>query len=332
MRQTNSSARINAGFTLVELMIGMLLGLLLIGGVVALFLQSSESFRVDENVARMQDQARFALDELARDAQMAGFIAEPVSSAAVTLDPSLAVANGCGPAGEDDWIIRLTDAGTGEDNMLTGLDNATGAEAAGAHECIDSAEFEEGSDVIAIKRMATRLLLPADLQAGRTYVQSNGTVGLLFKEPAVAPLVGVSSMREYRPRIYYIRNYGLVEGDGIPTLCRKQLGSGDPAPVETDCIAQGIEDLQIEYGLDLDGDGAANQYLAGPTLAEIQNIVSVHITLLARTLTADRGYTDARTYQVGNAPAYSPNDNFHRRIYSVTVAVHNLRNLRRLGA
>jgi hypothetical protein len=321
----------NAGFTLVELMIGMLLGLLLIGGVVALFLQSSESFRTDENVARMQDQARYAMDELGRDIEMAGFIAEPLSPTALTFDASLAVEDGCGPAGEDDWLVRLIDAGTGDNTTLTGVDNATGAAAAGAYACIDSGEVDAGSDVIAVKRMAARLVPPADVQPGRVYIQSNGTLGQLYKEPAATPLAGISAIREYRPRIYYIRNYGAVEGDGIPTLCRKALGSGSPAPIETDCIAQGIEDLQIEYGLDLDGDGAANQYLADPTLAEVQNVVSVHITLLARTLTADRRYTDSRTYQVGNAPDYSPNDNFHRRIYSVTVTVHNLRNLRRLS-
>jgi type II secretory pathway pseudopilin PulG len=331
MRQTNSSAGINAGFTLVELMIGMLLGLLLIGGVVALFLQSSESFRTDENVARMQDQARYAMDELGRDIEMAGFIAEPLSPTALTFDANLAVADGCGPVGEDDWLVRLTDAGTGENTTLTGVDNATGPSARAAYACLEPGELDGGSDVIAVKRMAARLVPPGDVQPGRVYIQSNGTVGQLYKEPAATPLAGISSIREYRPRIYYIRNYGAVEGDGIPTLCRKALGSGDPSPIETDCIAQGIENLQIEYGLDLDGDGAANQYLADPTLAEVQNVVSVHITLLARTLTADRRYTDSRTYQVGNAPAYSPNDNFHRRIYSVTVTVHNLRNLRRLS-
>jgi prepilin-type N-terminal cleavage/methylation domain-containing protein len=330
MRHLSRPSRQHGGFTLVELMIGMTLGLVLIGGVVGLFLQSSQSFRVDENVARMQDQARFAMDQLTRDLRMAGFVAEPLSAAAVTLDASLAIADGCGPAGEDDWLVRVLDAGTGENNTLTGVDNATGPEAAAAYGCIDSSEVRAGSDVVAIKRAAGRIVPAADLETDRTYLESTGTVALLFKEPATTPLAGPTDFREYRPQIYYIRNFGVVAGDGIPTLCRKTLGTGSPAPIETDCIAQGIEDLQISYGIDLDDDGAANQYLDDPTLTEFQTVVSARIMLLARTLTADRKYTDTRTYAVGNAPDYSPDDAFHRRIYTVTVSVRNLKNLQRL--
>jgi prepilin-type N-terminal cleavage/methylation domain-containing protein len=330
MRHTSRPSRHHGGFTLVELMIGMTLGLVLIGGVVGLFLQSSQSFRVDENVARMQNQARFAMDQLTLDLRMAGFVAEPLSPAAVTLDGSLAIADGCGPAGEADWLVRVTDAGTGENNTLTGIDNATGAEASFAYGCIDPAEVRAGSDVVAIKRAAGRVVPLADIQTGRIYLEATGTVALLYKEPAATPLAGPTDIREYRPQIYYIRNFGLVAGDGIPTLCRKVLGTGSPAPIETDCIAQGIEDLQVSYGIDLDDDGAANQYLDDPTLAELQNVVSVRIMLLARTGTADRKYTDTRTYQVGNAADYTPNDAFHRRIYTVTVGVRNLRNFQRM--
>lgn len=330
MRHANSLSRRQDGFTLVELMIGMTLGLVLIGGVVGLFLQSRQSFRVDENVARMQNQARFAMDQLSRDLRMAGFVAEPLSAAAVTLDGSLAIADGCGPAGEADWLVRVLDGGTGENTTLTGIDNATPAEAAAAYGCIDSAEFSDGSDVVAVKRAAGRIVPPAEIEADRIYLESTGTVALLFKEPAAAPLAGPTNFREYRPQVYYIRNFGVVPGDGIPTLCRKGLGVGSPAPIETDCIAQGIENLQISYGLDLDGDGAANQYLPDPTLTELQNVVSARIVLLARTLDEDRKYTDTRTYQVGNSPDYTPNDAFHRRIYAVTVSVRNLRNLQRL--
>jgi type IV pilus assembly protein PilW len=99
----------------------------------------------------------------------------------------------------------------------------------------------------------------------------------------------------------------------------------------TECIAQGIEDLQIEYGLDTNGDGSANRYLTDPTLAELQQAVSARVYLRARTLVEDQRYTDERTYAVSNAPDVTPADKFHRRVYSTTVTIHNLRNMQRLG-
>lgn len=325
-----------AGFTLVELMIGLLLGMLLTIGVVTLFVQSRQSFLVDENVARMQDQARFAMNELARDIRMAGFVTEALVPGGVTLDTSLAVddANGCGPAAplasvSPIWILRLTDAGTGDANTLTAVDNATAADAAAAYSCIDAGEFVDGTDVVAVKRAAGAQA--AATTAGTVYIRSNGTSAMLFKEPPDGVVFGPTNDWEYRPRIYFIRNYSVTPEDGIPSLCRKVLVAGDPVGLQTDCIAQGIEDLQIEYGIDPDGDGNVNQYVPQPTLTDMQNAVTARISVLARTVVPDRSYTDDRHYALSNAADHHPNDNFHRRVYSVTVTLHNLRNLRRLG-
>jgi hypothetical protein len=154
---------------------------------------------------------------------------------------------------------------------------------------------------------------------------------MALRNPAATPIPLPANDWEYRPRIYYIRNYSNAPGDGIPSLCRKVLTWGSPPNMDTECIAQGVEDLQVEFGLDTNGDGNANRYLPNPTLTEMQQVVSARISVLARTEEADRGYTDQRTYTVSNAPAYTPNDNFHRRLYTVTVMIHNLRNLERLG-
>jgi hypothetical protein len=42
----------------------------------------------------------------------------------------------------------------------------------------------------------------------------------------------------------------------------------------TECIATGIENLQIEYGIDTSGNGNPNTYMSAPTLADLQNVVS----------------------------------------------------------
>lgn len=333
-RDTNLKAR-QKGFTLIELMVGLLLGLLLTGGVVALFIQTRQSFMIDENVARMQDHARFAMDQLTRDIRMASFVTEPLVPGNLTLDASLPAINGCGPAAVANWVFRLTEPG-GEMGTIFGVDNADGADAAAAFGCITSGQVNMrvvdgvsvGSDIIAIKRAGGGIVPPAQMIAGNYYIQSNGSVAMLMRAPAVGAVGGPVDHWEYRPRIYYIRNFANAAGDGIPTLCRKVLSG---AGMVDECIAQGIEDLQIEYGLDSDADGSANRYVASPTLAEFQDVVAARITILARSVQRDLAYTDDRTYSVGNSGDYTPGDNFHRRVYSETVTLHNLRNLQRLG-
>ena len=99
----------------------------------------------------------------------------------------------------------------------------------------------------------------------------------------------------------------------------------------TECLAAGIEDMQVEYGIDIDGDGFANVYMPAPTLDELQNIVSARVSLLARTSEIDTRYENEKTYSLSNAADYTPGDNFHRRIVSTTVAIQNIRSLNAMG-
>lgn len=65
--------KVEQGFSLIELMIAMLLGLILIGGVINLFLASSQTYRLQESMFRVQESGRFALDFMLRDLRDAGF-------------------------------------------------------------------------------------------------------------------------------------------------------------------------------------------------------------------------------------------------------------------
>lgn len=60
------------GLTLVELMIAMLLGLIILGAVVSVFLANRVSYNAGENLGRVQENARLAFDLMARDIREAG--------------------------------------------------------------------------------------------------------------------------------------------------------------------------------------------------------------------------------------------------------------------
>ena len=320
--------RLQSGFTLVELMIAMTLSLLLAGAIVTIFVNNNYSFKQDENAARMQDDARHALREIAFDIRMAGFYADLHLPETVTPNPGLVIGADCGPAGESNWMYRTVDTGTGNSLSITALDNATNAVAAGAHSCFQSGELLEGTDVLSIKRVAGGAA--STLTSGNVYLRTNGTLGLLFNGPSLTspPVVVNAPFADwaYRPSIYYIRQYANAPGDNIPTLCKKTLRGAPPGMV-TECLATGIENLQIEYGIDTSQDGHPNTYMTSPSLADMQNVVAARIFLLARTTEIDTRYTNDKTYSISNAADFVPNDAFHRRVFSTSVSIQNIRSI-----
>ncbi len=62
----------SSGLSLVELMVALLLGIFLIGGILSVYTSTQQSFRSTENLARMQESARFAFEQMARDLREAG--------------------------------------------------------------------------------------------------------------------------------------------------------------------------------------------------------------------------------------------------------------------
>lgn len=69
---STSFPRRQLGLTLVELMVALVLGLVVIGAVVNLFLTNRQTYRATENLARMQENLRFAFELMARDVREAG--------------------------------------------------------------------------------------------------------------------------------------------------------------------------------------------------------------------------------------------------------------------
>ena len=321
-----------SGFTLIEIMIAMMLSMVLAIAVISVFVNNSYSFNQDENVARMQDDARHALREIAFEISMAGHYADLHIPDIVTADAGLSIGTDCGPAGEVNWMYRMVETGSDNSMSLAAIDNATAAEAEAAHSCFAADELLPGTDVVAIRRVVgQRTDVPTD---NAIYLRTNGTVGLLYKAPFPAtPSITVATPRadwQYSPSIYFIRQFANTAGDGIPTLCRKVLRGVGPS-MTTECLATGIENLQVEYGIDTSEDGHANVYMTDPTLAEMQNVISARIFLLARTNDIDTRYTNDKTYSVSNSADYSPNDSFHRRIVSTSTTIRNIRSMNMMG-
>ncbi|MFN2301842.1 MAG: PilW family protein, partial [Gammaproteobacteria bacterium] len=161
------------------------------------------------------------------------------------------------------------------------------------------------------------------------YLAENGVTGALFKHPEPSGIGGCVENRQLAPVLYYIQNF-TTAGDGIPSLCRKVLQMGAIPNMTNECLVDGIEQLQIEYGIDTNGDGVASRYVSAPTADQFALVTSVRIHLLSRALRPDPNYTNPKTYVLGDL-SFTPNDNFYRRAATTTVVVRNPTNLRNLG-
>lgn len=61
------------GFSLIELMIATALGIFLSAAMISLFVGSKQSYRLNENMSRLQENARFAVSFMSRDIRMTGY-------------------------------------------------------------------------------------------------------------------------------------------------------------------------------------------------------------------------------------------------------------------
>ena len=101
-----ANTRRENGFSLVELMVGMVLGLMLIAGAVSIYLATSQSYREVEQVAALSENARFAEQILGDSLRHAGFIGE-VPANRVNVDPDLTDRAGdCTTAGAEAYNLN----------------------------------------------------------------------------------------------------------------------------------------------------------------------------------------------------------------------------------
>jgi type IV pilus assembly protein PilW len=81
-------------------------------------------------------------------------------------------------------------------------------------------------------------------------------------------------------------------------------------------------------GIDTDSDAIANFYTSSPAVAQLNNVVTARIYVLARSAAPDPNYVNDKTYNLGDVTrdfSGSP-DNFYRRVFTATVSLRNQRN------
>ena len=348
-----------SGFSLIELMLSVTIGSLLILGASYAFQEAKRTYSVNDSVSRLQEQAQFVLSVLEEDVRLSNFWGLHNRRGAVVPHTSvqgLAFTGDCA----NNWALDIRQLANLSwdvlDDGIIGTNNVDPTDAAlsvnaWGDGCITASEYLANTDTLVIRHADTIPIPDADLQAGRVYLTSLETPSstMFLGTTVPAGTSALSSTYEMRSHGYYVRNFSFEDAagnaiDNVPMLRRITLTDGGAAPVVQDQeLAIGVEDFQIEFGVDTsplvhENRNSINRYVApdndmfDPTHAnfnpEVQ-ILSVRVWLMLRAQNAELNYTNTDTYSYADktgADAFTPaaGDAFRRLLVSRTFFVRNM--------
>jgi hypothetical protein len=107
-------------------------------------------------------------------------------------------------------------------------------------------------------------------------------------------------------------------------LTKDTDGSTDDPDFYEQVLADGIEVFHIMWGIDSDGnDGAVDYFTSSPSAAELDEAVTAKIYVLARGSQEILGYTNEKSFVLGDLNIAAANDGFYRRVFSTTAVLRN---------
>ncbi len=346
------------GIGLIELMISITLGLFLISGAIGVLVSSKSSYNLNSSLTLIQDNARFATSTLNRDVRMAGFFGcstaqgfnstlNPAPSGSgwyMDFDNAVSGWDGDDPGYPDsefpDAYNSQAASGMPTSDILTiRRSDGTDVEVAdndppssATIDIVGTHPYEDG-DILVITDCEQTTVFQVTGGNSNKIVHNTGTgspgncTKFLGGVPCSSAAANKKIFRgddgafivQIKSHAYYVTE----GGDGAPALFRRELvaNSGNPDLIDEEFV-QGVENIQVFYGYDSDGDGFANRYVDADEIAAIDwpNVVTVRTHFLIRSFS-----------QVASEPqdfrfvgeTFTPDDRFLRQEFISTVELRN---------
>jgi type IV pilus assembly protein PilW len=338
------------GYSLIELMVSIALGLIIVAGLLTIFVNSKSASNTNQRTSEIQTNGRFAIDILKADLRASGFRgfswAEP-NTPTTTLTP---ISNEC--------LDASATPGSFVSNIRQGIWGTKNSNPFSAN-CIPTAHYARG-DILVIRKLSS--LPTTSLDPNHLYFRTNYAAGELFrgapttacasppqsgyaspynKVPCIAGNPGVDVLNfPVEIHVYFIRPYtdSPTESPLTPALCRVTLqGSGTSAFIgNEEVVASGIENMRVQYARTLtdqttqyfDAD-SINGGSSATGITEWDDVNAARIWLLARNTNTEPGYSNTTTYSLGGssypvATASAPNgDSYRRQMFNTVVQLRN---------
>lgn len=326
-RRTVSRQR---GLSLVELMIALTLGLMLTAAIGYFYLGSRQSYRTQDGMARLQENARYALEVIARDVRMAGYRG--------CVGPTVPITNTLNNPNQYPWNFAVPIQGfeaTSATVWSPALDASITSPLGGRDVLTVRGAFGGGTLVTAHAASTAPLtvnagsglqqgniVLVADCTDAAVFQITNSSVTTSVEHAAGAGTPGNASadlgkvytggeLIQVSTKTYYVR----ANPAGRPALYRIE---GSNAAQE---LVENVADMQIDYGVDTSGNFAVNSYLTANNVTDWNQVLSVRVNLLVSS-EEDNIVPQPQQFLFDGATVTAPD----RRLYKVFSTTIGLRN------
>jgi type IV pilus assembly protein PilW len=342
------------GLSLIELMIAMALGVVLTLGVVQIFLGSSQTYRLTDGLALLQENMRFALGDLQYNSRMAGhygcLVRPPANS--VSLTPAYvydvasvsvmgweAGSTGLGDTftitspppsgtwtnGSGDTLPSFTNISPGTDVLLINRAELADIELSGNLTSAPNNKIKADA-ATGILLNTIILAVSADCTGGDFFQNTNGPAATSVQASGnlSVPYDDEASVYEFSSTAFYIRPSGDLDARGqpVPALFRERLDAGDPfGAVE---LVAGVESMQILYGVTNNPDDPkAERYVTAANVNNWEDVVSVRIALLMLSDDSSVDTASVQTHNLAGTQITTESDRRARLVGVTTAAVRN---------
>ena len=339
-----------AGFGFVELMIAMTLGLVLSAAVIQVTLASQRSQRVLEAAGQLQESGRIGVSFLVKDLRMAGYMGCPnldriaVNVIAENPPSDLNFTAGNVLKGQDNVsasnaysAVANTDLVIIQRAATPGVNIAGNVAPNNANIQIESNPAGIGAnDLVFVTDCINADLFKATTASnnggnGNGNGNSNTTIVHASNTNTTNRLSKIygsdAEVMGFQSLVYFVRDSGRTTPAGNPIhslwVQARSLSSG--APPSAIQLVEGVENMQLTYGEDTDGDLDIDVYRSAAAVTNWAAVLSVRIELLMHSVD-DNIVGSSGEFVQSNLTfngAAVPNDQRLRQVYSTTVAIRN---------
>jgi type IV pilus assembly protein PilW len=315
------------GFTIIELVIAMGIGIFVLGSMAILFINSKSMVITQNNVGKIQEDSRFGLFIMGNDIQNAGF--RGCSSGLINPSSGVVFNNVSGAANYNN-ATNFIQGSSGSGTFSPALDASVSAfsPAPNANTDVLTVRSVSGEPVTITADMvnptdALTLTSATGFTAASNAIITNCLATSVFKISTVAgavvqPTASLnalfmtgSEVYQYSTTTFYV---------GTDNILYKVVNGAAPLP-----LAYNVEKFAVLYGINTDGTTNVNQYVPASAVPNFNKVLSVRIGVVFKGTdrntigTAKASYT----YQF-NGTTVTPNDSIVRKVFYTTIALRNM--------